>query len=223
MIYKKIGTFFKKGAQKKGSKFMSIEQDIKKQYEIFFEKQDYIKFKMAADYYFENAAKILKKDITYSANSLKLLRRNTLKRLYIGIGCELLLKAIFLKNDYCINEKKSQPKFNGILPYKISDIHDRNNFKKDTTIKFNDLIQKLFHLNDYKDKRDLVERGLIIAKVFRNKEGHTIVYWHEFDIQNYRDIEKSLVEIYKTSFNENLELTFALSKEDIAKFNKTDI
>lgn len=43
---------------------MSIEEEIKEQYSKIFKSADSITFKLMADFYFENAAKILKKDIS---------------------------------------------------------------------------------------------------------------------------------------------------------------
>ncbi|MCK4792850.1 MAG: hypothetical protein KAV87_54475 [Desulfobacteraceae bacterium] len=197
----------------------SVERSIKDQYAIFFE-EDWFIFKESADYYFETAAKILRKDIQYGKETLKLLRRNVTKRLYIGIGCEHLLKAIYLKNGFCINRlkynKKSQyPKY----PFKIDDI-DKNDFKDDdNTLSLNKLIQKLFDIENYGEEKGSIEKGLKISKVFRNKEGHVAVIMHDFEAQNYRDIEISLIGIYRNSFNEDLQLTFSVADGEEANFN----
>jgi hypothetical protein len=196
----------------------SIERSIKDQYAKFFEKSDWNIFKKSADYYFETAAKILKKDIQYGEEYLKLLRRNVTKRLFIGIGCELLLKAIYLKNGFCINKLKQDKKLPNQYPYKIADINP-NDFRDDDTLSFNQLIGKLFDIEDYGQEKDLIEKGLKISKVFRNKEGHVIVLWHNFNPQNYRDVETSLIGIYRNSFNENLQLTFSVADGKVANFN----
>lgn len=86
----------------------SIESEINEQYEDFFKSDDWSTFKYAADYYLNNAAMILKKDIDYCDDRLKLMFRNIQKRLYIGIACEFLLKAIFLKHGYVINKPKNK-------------------------------------------------------------------------------------------------------------------
>jgi hypothetical protein len=198
---------------------MSIEQEIKEQFAKFFRQEDYSIFKNSADFYFENAVKLLKKDIKYSDEHLALLRRNTLKRLYIGIGCELLLKAVYLKAGYCINKHN---KSNRNL-HKFTDDIEIDYFKLDDTLTFNELIQKLFTIEDFqelnKETKIKIDRGLRIAKVFRNKEGHIVVYWHHFNVENYRDIETSLKEIYRISFNENLDIRFAIERNDKATFN----
>jgi len=196
----------------------SIERSIKDQYAKFFEKSDWNIFKKSADYYFETAAKILKKDIQYGEEYLKLLRRNVTKRLFIGIGCELLIKAIYLKNGFCINNLKQGKKLPNQYPYKIADI-DSNDFRDDDTLPLNQLIGKLFDIEDYGQEKDLIEKGLKISKVFRNKEGHVIVLWHNFNPQNYRDVETSLIGIYRNSFNEDLQLTFSVADGEVANFN----
>jgi len=57
-------------------------------------------------------------------------------------------------------------------------------------------------------------KGLKIAKVFRNKEGHVVLPWHDFEPQNYVDIEKSIISIYKTSFSEDLDIKIAMANGD---------
>lgn len=195
----------------------SIERSVKDQYAKFFEIPDWNIFKKSADYYFETAARILKKNILYGDDYLKLLRRNVIKRLFIGIGCELLLKATYLKNGFCINKIKNGK---NLYPYKIADI-DQNDFKDDDTLSLNQLIEKLFSIVDYGKEKGLIEKGLKISKVFRNKEGHVVVSRHDFDPQNYRDVEASLVRIYKKSFGEHLQLTFSVADGEQANFKIT--
>ena len=47
-----------------------------------------------------------------------------------------------------------------------------------------------------------LEPGLRIAKVFRNKEGHVVVRAHNFDAQEYREIETALVGVYAPGFGQ---------------------
>ena len=198
----------------------SVERSIKGQYAHFFEEGYWRMFKEAADYYFETAAKILRKDIHYGREDVKLLRRNVTKRLYIGIGCELLLKAIYLKNGFCINRLKKNKKsqYPDSYLYKIADI-DEKDFKDDDTLSLNQLIQKLFDIEDYGEEKGSIEKGLRISKVFRNKEGHVVSPFHKFKAQNYKDIEISLIGIYRNSFNEDLQLTFSVADGEQAIFN----
>ncbi|MBW1693930.1 MAG: hypothetical protein JRJ41_07205 [Deltaproteobacteria bacterium] len=196
----------------------SVERSIKDQYAFFFIEEDWIIFKDSADYYFETAAKILGKDIQYGKEEHKLLRRNVTKRLYIGIGCEHLLKAIYLKNGFCINRLRKGKKLQNPYPYKIDDI-DKNDFKDDDTLSLNQLIENLFKIEEYGKEKGSIEKGLKISKVFRNKEGHVAVILHDFKAQNYRDIERSLIWIYRKSFNEDLQLTFSVAAGEEANFN----
>lgn len=81
------------------------------------------------------------------------------------------------------------------------------------------MIQKLFSIENYGEEKGSIEKGIRISKVFRNKEGHVAVFWHGFEAQNYRDIEISLIGIYRKSFNEDLQLTFSVGGGEVAKFN----
>jgi hypothetical protein len=71
---------------------MSIEADVKQQYAKFLTRSDSSVFKLMAEFYLRKAAILKTKDIE-SDETFKLLLRNVQKRLFIGIGCELLLKS----------------------------------------------------------------------------------------------------------------------------------
>ena len=103
-------------------------------------------------------------------------------------------------------------------PYKIANINP-NDFKDDDTLSRTQLIGKIFSIENYGQEKGLIEKGLKISKVFRNKEGHVVVLWHDYYPQNYRDIEASLVRIYKKSFREELQLTFSVADVEVAIFN----
>ena len=60
----------------------------------------------------------------------------------------------------------------------------------------------------------IVLKGLNIAKVFRNKEGHSVTPVHLFDPSNYRDVEACLNEIYKQVFGETLAVRFPVSPRE---------
>ena len=64
----------------------------------------------------------------------------------------------------------------------------------------------------------VIEKGLKIMKVFRNKEGHVAAMWHKFNDRNYRDIEKTIILLYKEAFNEDLVFTIAMAPEDKGQF-----
>ena len=176
---------------------MEIEHIIKSQYSKIFTNEDWQTFKRMADFYFETAAKILKKDIKID-EKFKLMGRNIQKRLFIGIGTELLIKALFLKNDYCINKIQKGKKETG-KPTKFSNIIE-SDLDSSNTYSLNALIDNITNVMTPRNKKELLD-GLKIAKVFRNKEGHVAVLWHKFDSKNYSDIENSIIEIYKIGFD----------------------
>lgn len=193
----------------------SIEQTIKKQYAKIFEFRDCPVFKKMADYYFESAAKILKKDIEID-EPYKLMIRNIQKRLFLGIGTELLLKSIFLKNKYCINSSKKNTKIS--FPTLLKDIKIEN-LDESNTETLNSLIDNLPKVINVSNE---CIQGLKICKVFRNKEGHVAVLKHEADKKNYRDIENAIIELYQLAFNQKLEfkISFLDGEDYVFKYNK---
>ena len=194
---------------------MSIERTIKEQYakEILTHK-DWHKFRTLADYYFKNAAFLKKKDIDID-NEFKLLCRNIQKRLFIGIGTEMLLKAVYLKNRFCINKPLSGPQD---TPRSFKDI-SKNSLDKTDTYTLAVLIDNLKRIFPNEDITK-IKRGLNIAKVFRNKEGHVVALWHDFDPENYSDIELSITEIYRLGFDEGIEYKISMEPEEKAIFKK---
>lgn len=199
---------------------LPIEQKIKDQYAKIFEHSDWHLYKETADFYFELSAHLLKKDIKYGPQKLKLLRRNSQKRLFIGIGCELLIKAVYLKYDYIINKLVDENSIAGKQPYKREGIL-KQDLKDSITFTFNQLIDCLNKVHDFKKKKDLVINGLKIAKVFRNKEGHSVTLWHTYNSEDYQDIEDSIITIYKQVFKENLsfKVSFAMDEDSEFKIN----
>lgn len=95
-----------------------IESEIKAQYARFFEGNDWHGFKKVAEYYLKTAAELKKSDVK-TLESCKLLIRNIKKRLFIGIGCELILKAFYLKSGYVINKPKNREDSNRL--YKLDE------------------------------------------------------------------------------------------------------
>ena len=196
---------------------ISIERKVKDQFAKFFEECDWKTFKKAADYFFETSAYLLIKDIKFGPEQYKLLRRNMAKRLYIGIGSELLLKAVYLKNGYCINKPKNGIIKQNLYPFKLAKIN-RQDFKDDDTLTLNQLIEKLTVVEQGYQDINIILKGLKISKVFRNKEGHVAIAWHDFDPQNYTDIENSIKGIYKASFGDDLDIKIAMADGDIPAF-----
>ncbi len=185
-----------------------IESDIKKEYAKFFEKHDWFKFKEMAEYYLREAVYLQTKDI--NSKTLTKLIRNVQKRLFIGIACELLLKAYYLKNGYCIN--KSRKSASVTWPHKFEGINEED-FLPENTYEFNYLIDHLKDICTLSQINEII-KGLKIAKVFRNKEAHTVVYWHKFNPMDYSAIETCLSELYSQGFAQKLTIQFSVAKNE---------
>lgn len=193
---------------------ISIESAVKGQYARFFEKHDSEELKSVAEMYLETAAKLRTTHLL--TRDLKLLFRNIQKRLFFGISCELLLKSYYLRQGFCINKPKSKSQVQGNFPYILAGVN-RDDFLIDDTYTLNKLIDGLKAVHKFNDHRTLV-KGLKIAKVFRNKEGHVAVFWHEFDRQNYLDIAEALRILYFEGFNERLKLHVSVASGEKSEF-----
>lgn len=189
-----------------------IEQSVKSQFARVFAVADWPLFKKMAEANLREAATLLNADMPIES-SLKLLARNSRKRLLIGVGVELLLKAIYLKKGYAINRapKNSPLKF----PFLAKDANGIQ-LVDDKTVMLNDLIEKLPTVVIPLQNRDSMLKGLKIAKVFRNKEGHGVTSTHVFDPTNYTDIASSLVDLYRDAFGEKLSIRFSLAHSEKA-------
>lgn len=188
----------------------TIEESIKSQFAKVFTYDDWRLFKKMAEANLSEAAKLLKVDMPVE-KALQLLARNSRKRLLIGIGVELLLKAIYLKNGYVINRppQGSPLKF----PFLAKDAKGVQ-LADDKTVMLNDLIEKLSMIVVSLQNKSATLTGLKIAKVFRNKEGHGVTNTHKFDPTNYTDIASSLVELYRDAFDERLVVQFSLAPDE---------
>jgi hypothetical protein len=192
----------------------SVEQTVKAYFAREFVKSDWRFFKTVADRYFERSARLRKSDLHAFPVEWRLLARNIEKRLYIGMGTELLLKAAYLKHGFVINKparvSAKPPAFpftRAAAPTLRLDLGD--------TYTLNDLICGLAKVPAIGALGNL-ERGLRIAKVFRNKEGHVVLPAHKFDPRDYRDIEQSLVEIYARALRESLQVRFSVASREKA-------
>lgn len=196
---------------------MSLEQEIKNQYSKIFsaEFKDWIPFKQMAEYYLKTSAHLLTENID-SPEPLKLWLRNVQKRLSIGIATELLLKAIYLKNGFNINKPIDGNNID--FPMKIKDLKPELLNPSDT-YGLNLLIQHLTKIIHLGQNPENIMEGLKISKVFRNKEGHVAVHWHNFERKDYERIEFSFIELFRLGFNENLEFKISIAKNEIGKFD----
>ena len=195
---------------------MSLEQEIKNQYSKIFsaELKDWTPFKQMADYYLKTSAHLLTDNID-SPEPLKLWLRNVQKRLSIGIATELILKAIYLKNGYNINKPNDGIKIG--FPSKIKSL-TKQELNPSDTYGLNILIQHISKIIDLDENSEKIMEGLKISKVFRNKEGHVAVHWHNFERKDYDRIEFSLTELFRLGFNEDLNFKISIAKNEIGKF-----
>jgi hypothetical protein len=187
-----------------------IEKSVKAQFAKVFTSRDWPLFKEVAESSFKEAAALKKADMKIK-RPLQLLVRNSRKRLLIGVGVELLVKAVFLKHGYAINEPEGKlPKF----PFLVQSAAGVK-LVDDKTATLSELIQHLPRILDLKERKIII-RGLTIAKVFRNKEGHTVTRSHKFDKTNYKDISSALSELYRDAFGQTLTVNFSLAPKEQA-------
>jgi hypothetical protein len=191
----------------------SVEQLAKANFARVFVHKDWRLFKTIAEFHLENAARLRKSDMKHVPIRHRLLARNSQKRLSIGVGTELLLKALYLKHGFVINKPETK---GGGLRFPFTVVQAANiALAPASTYMLNDLIQGLSKVGAI-GKLGPLDRGLKIAKVFRNKEGHVVLNAHIFNPQDYREIEQSLVQLYLRGFDETLRVRFAFAKKDRA-------
>lgn len=82
----------------------SIENGVKANFARVFVSSDWRLFKLMAEFHLDRAIHLRTADMTRIAKPWRLLARNSEKRLFIGIGTELLLKAVYLKHSFLINK-----------------------------------------------------------------------------------------------------------------------
>ncbi len=189
----------------------TVEQEVKQQFARLFVGEDAVLFKRMADYYLKRAALLRTGDIDI-AQDLKLLARNCQKRFFIGIGTELLLKAIYLRSGFSINRIEDGQPGAPAFPFTFGQVAGFTQ-APDRTYMLDQLIDKL-HLVPSDAGARGITRGLKIAKVFRNKEGHGVLPRHTFDATNYRDIEKAIVALYQSAFGQTLNLRFSVAHRE---------
>ena len=186
---------------------MSVEQEVKQQFAKVFVRSDWLLFKRMAEHYLRTAAYVRQSDLRV-ASDLKLLARNCQKRLYIGIGVELLLKAAYLKHGFSINKLEDRQAAAPQFPHTFAQVAGFSQ-RDDDTYTLNNMIDGLEPCPPLAALAT-ASRGLRIAKVFRNKEGHVVVRTHSFEESNYRDMEQALVTVFKEAFQEvlNVRISF---------------
>ena len=195
-----------------------IEPAIKAQYSIFFLPDDWVDFKQMAEYYLDvavhlrisNVASRFRKRKFEKSRSDMLRIRNIQKRLFIGLACELLLKARYLKEGYGINSRKNDNNRYVWELYKVADVNIRD-YETDHTVTMNPLLDLLQRGPRFSEQHQQdILNGFRIAKVYRNKEAHIVTRGHMFEDEDYTDIEKALVLFYQEAFEEKLKIQFSV-------------
>lgn len=199
----------------------STEQAVKETFARQYVAGDWTLLKSIADGYLQQAVFLKTADVRYVSQALKLLARNSLKRLYIGVGTELLLKAAYLKRGFLINrlerDQPNAPRF----PFTAGQARGFT-LSPDETYKLDDLIRNVNKVLAGNEQAVEV-RGLEIAKVFRNKEGHGVLPRQQYMASHYRDIEQSLVSLYQRAFGETLRLRFSMVQGEKGVWRKGGI
>ena len=191
----------------RGRKMTSVEQSVKGQFAKVFLSKDWKLFRAIAEINLSEAAYLKKSSFKGVDEELRLLIRNIRKRLLIGIGVELLLKAVYLKFGQSIN-KPLDAKSGLSLPFPLK-AATQIQLNPNETFMLSQLIEQLEKVVQLPNP-ELVLKGLRIAKVFRNKEGHVVTRSHEYEPSSYREIEAALVELYAQAFSERLTVRFSL-------------
>jgi hypothetical protein len=195
----------------------NIVNEVKNQFARILGMGDWVHLLDVAEYHFEVAAKLRKKNIRYGGK--KLLLRNSMKRLHLGIGVELALKSAYLKKGICINKLK-----NGVVGLEKSPIHLLSELSEDQinpndTHTLGSLIDKYSQVFQVEDDLAFTD-GLKIAMTFRNKEGHTSFPCHEFDESNYKAISLAITHLYRETFEQNIKFVIAMKARDNGAFKK---
>lgn len=192
----------------------SIESNIKATFAKLFVQRDWKLFKSTADYYFKKSA-LLKRSDTGVMGGSGLLIRNIQKRLFLGIGGELLLKAHFLKEGYLINKPKDNRQYGGSF-HQLGSIPAAE-LQPEDTFSFSNLIDNLHRLSRLTNKSE-IKNALLILKVFRNKEGHVVTRKHAYDPKVYREIETGLRLFYDEGFSECLIIHISMEAHEKGRF-----
>src|ERR1700730_10376463 len=84
------------------AKQTSVEEGVKGQFARGLRQEDWRLLKRMGEYYLEQAVFLKKTDVRIE-EALRLLARNCQKRLFIGVGAELVTKAAFLRSGLAVN------------------------------------------------------------------------------------------------------------------------
>lgn len=188
---------------------MTTASEVEQQFARPFVQADWLLFKSMADSYLQEAVRLKRKDMPrYGVNTL--LARNVRKRLLIGLGTELLIKALYLNRGYAINDA---PRGGKPFPTKFAD-HGAVTLKAKTAT----FDVCLTHIEVLVGLSATQLEGLKVAKVLRNKEAHSVLASHVFAPETYRVIEGSLEALYLEGFQQALQMTISVVKNERARW-----
>lgn len=197
-----------------GEDALSTVAEIKAQYARVLKQDDWKHFKEIAEYYLRVAAELKGRDIP--APQKRLLLRNSQKRLFLGIGCELLLKSFYLRSGYCINKFRKQFTGRKAPINKLADV-PAGEIDPEDTFTMNPLIDNLSKVKEFQ-ALDTIKRGFQVAMTFRNKEGHVTFPHHKFVHENYKDISEAVTAFYLEAFGQTLRYQIAMKPKEKAIF-----
>jgi hypothetical protein len=193
----------------------SLEQAIKAQFARLFTQSDWALFKQMGEFYLRSAVALKIADID-APSGWELLARNSQKRLHIGVGVELLVKSFYLRRGYQVNKLVDERAANAPRrPYTFDEVANVA-LQVGDSFTLGPLLDTLHRVGGQLPSVELIRRGFRIAMVFRNKEGHAIYPRHNFDPNNYRDIEIALMALYDEAFNEELRVRFSMETDEEA-------
>lgn len=180
-----------------------------------FKQEDWREVKKSGEKFLKYAYKYKPKIINLSNRSEREEKffRELLYRILMGIGCELIVKAVYLKEGYIINRykiKKSR------FPAKLGSMPDK---KLNPFITFDiNILISCFHTFFPKIDKMLynrwISKGLQIARIWRNKDIHNGGRYHMETGMDVFDIETSLIAIYDHIFNDKDSLLQMLNIND---------
>ena len=193
----------------------NVINEIHSQYTCLLMPDDWLAFRQLAEYHFKIAAKLHKADLELADAPKSML--HSVKRLHIGVGFELILKAAYLKNGKCINV------FNrGIEHPHKAPIHDMANMDKTIlnakeTYSLSLLIQNYSAtFNRLADKR--FADGLRVAYLFRSKEGRIACPEQDYNDELYQLVSDAIIKLYQDAFDIELDFQIAIKRKDKGVF-----
>jgi hypothetical protein len=203
---------------------MTVEEDVKQQFARVFEKSDWKLFKGIAESYLQQAARLRKKDLHGIPRELRLLARNCQKRLFIGIAVELLLKATYLHQGFCVNKPADMKNSSLKLPFTPAQQRSSGeSLSGDESFTLGKIIDHVSEVVMLGADEAVVLEGLNTAKVYRNKEGHIVAPEPDYVPSDYRKIESALTLLYRHAFKETLELHFSVAPNERPVFRVSPI